>query len=90
MTNIECAVSEDVVLEVGVIVDCGLIVALIGQELPHERSGLFKISLTIGGRVVCAWKSCNEFVGVRVMVGPRTWPACSGGEIIRVRVPVEA
>ena len=82
VTYVECAVAIDVVLVIGVIVDGNLGISLAIQELTDKRSSLFKVSLAINRRVVCAGKSSRELASVRVMVAPGTWPAGAGGEII--------
>lgn len=85
----ECAVTEDLLLEVGTVVDYCVAISNGPQKPFNNVVSLLEVPLAISGRAVSARNTLFQLVGVLLVVLPRLWPAVGRGKV-RIRwVPVE-
>ena len=77
-SEVESAVSEYMVLIVGVVVDRNLRVALALQELRDNVEALLEVALTISRRMVRAGKAGFQLGSVGLVVGPALGEAGGG------------
>jgi hypothetical protein len=85
----EGGLAESMVLEVRVVVDGDVRVAVLGKEAADNTEDLVEVTLAVGRWGVRAREASLDLVGIRAVVGPRRRPAVLRTEVRVGRVPVE-